>query len=90
MMERPTGSYKFAYLLVGLGIGAAIGLLFAPKSGEETRDLIAEKGRDGAQWVTDRSNELSKAVQSAAKDAGRKMDRLAKASNDLAEKIGLA
>lgn len=77
-----------SYLLVGLGIGAAIGLLFAPKVGEETRDLIAGKTHDGAQWIADRSNELSKAVQNAARDAGHKMDRLAKASNGLADKIG--
>lgn len=78
------------YLLVGLGIGAAVGILFAPKSGEETRDLIVDKTRDSAQWVTDRSNELSKAMQSAAKDAGRKIDRLAKASNGLAGRVGLS
>ncbi|MGH9453014.1 MAG: YtxH domain-containing protein [Terriglobia bacterium] len=75
--------------MVGLGIGAAVALLFAPKTGEETRDLIAGKTREGAQWVTDRSNELGKTVQNAAKDTGRKMDRLAKASNGLADKLGL-
>ncbi len=88
-MANESSSSKFTYLLVGLGIGAALALLFAPKTGEETRDLIADKTRDGAQWVTDRSNELGKAVQSVARDAGRKIDRLAKASNGLADRIGL-
>ena len=26
--------------LMGLGVGVAIGMLFAPKSGQETRDMI--------------------------------------------------
>ena len=89
-MANESSSHKLTYLLVGLGIGAAVGILFAPKSGEETRDLIVDKTRDSAQWVTDRSNELSKAMQSAAKDAGRKIDRLAKASNGLAGRVGLS
>ena len=39
----PNGSY----FLVGLGIGSLIGVLVAPKSGEETRKYIAKKAREG-------------------------------------------
>lgn len=34
---------KVLYLLAGTGIGAALGLLFAPKSGQEIRDTISNK-----------------------------------------------
>lgn len=37
------------WFLAGLGIGAAVGILYAPKTGEETRQQIldaAEQGRD--------------------------------------------
>jgi gas vesicle protein len=33
----------FGYLAAGLGIGAALSVFFAPKSGEETRKWIANK-----------------------------------------------
>ena len=34
------------YLAVGVGIGAALSILFAPRSGEETRKWAANKGFD--------------------------------------------
>ena len=36
----------FAYLASGVGIGAALSVLFAPRSGEETRKWVANKGFD--------------------------------------------
>ncbi len=32
--------------LVGLGIGSGLGVLFAPMSGEETRNTLSEKASD--------------------------------------------
>ena len=40
-------STKLTYLLVGVGIGAVIALLFAPKSGTELRGDIADATRKG-------------------------------------------
>ena len=37
----------FVYLVAGLGIGAAVSILLAPKSGAETRQWIANKCLDG-------------------------------------------
>ena len=34
---------KLAFFLVGLGIGALVGILFAPKSGDETREYLTGK-----------------------------------------------
>ena len=48
-MEENNSGAKIIYFLTGIGIGALIGILFAPQSGRETRDLIvnrAEEGRD--------------------------------------------
>jgi gas vesicle protein len=37
----------FAYMIAGLGIGAATAMLLAPKSGAETRQWIANRCLDG-------------------------------------------
>lgn len=59
-----SGTDKLTYLLIGGGIGALVALLFAPKSGVELREDIAdvtrkgvEKGREAAQVVGERAGE---------------------------------
>ena len=41
---------KLSYFFLGVGIGVAVGLLFAPKSGEETRELIRSKAGGGKDY----------------------------------------
>lgn len=54
-MERDN---KFSYFFLGLGIGVAVGILFAPKSGAETRELLKEKAEEGKEYVKRQSAEL--------------------------------
>jgi gas vesicle protein len=49
---------KFSYFFLGLGLGVAVGILFAPKSGEETRDLIRGKANEGKDYLRRRGDEL--------------------------------
>jgi len=49
----------FSWFLAGLGIGALIGVLYAPKSGRETRDDIASQAREGSEYLKQRSKEAS-------------------------------
>jgi gas vesicle protein len=49
---------KFSYFFLGLGLGVAVGLLFAPKSGPETRDLLRSKADEGKDYLKRRSNEV--------------------------------
>ncbi len=37
--------------LMGLGVGVAIGMLFAPKSGSETREFIKNKAGEGTDYL---------------------------------------
>lgn len=49
---------KFSYFAFGLGLGLAIGVLFAPKSGEETREFIRSKADEGKEFLRRRGEEL--------------------------------
>jgi gas vesicle protein len=49
---------KVSYFLVGLGIGAAIGILFAPSSGEETREFLSNKADQGRDYAQKKAREL--------------------------------
>jgi gas vesicle protein len=48
---------KLSYFFLGVGIGVAVGLLFAPKSGEETRELIRSKAGEGKDYLKRRGEE---------------------------------
>ncbi len=77
-MAENTGS-KISYFLVGLGIGALVGILFAPKSGEETREFLSQKAEEGKEYAQRKARELreraedlverSKQVASRQKDS---------------------
>jgi gas vesicle protein len=56
---------KFSYFFLGLGIGVAAGILFAPKSGEETRELLKEKAEEGKDYLKRRSEELKETAAEA-------------------------
>ena len=44
-----------ANFFLGLGIGVGLGMLFAPKSGDETRDLLMSKADDGKEYLKKQS-----------------------------------
>jgi gas vesicle protein len=49
---------KVSYFLVGLGVGALMGVLFAPKSGEDTRDYLSKRADDGREFAQKKAREL--------------------------------
>jgi gas vesicle protein len=49
---------KFTYFVLGFGIGVAVGILFAPQSGEETRQLLRTKADEGKDYLKKRSEAL--------------------------------
>jgi gas vesicle protein len=57
-MSENNSASNLGFFLAGLGIGAVLALLFAPQSGKETRDLIAQKASESRDYVTSKSREL--------------------------------
>ena len=74
---------KLSYFFLGLGIGVAVGILFAPKAGEETRELIKSKAEDSKEYLKRRSDDLreqASGLVDRGKDAvARQKDQLAAA-----------
>lgn len=42
---------SFVWFLAGLSLGALVGVLFAPRSGQETRDAIKDAAEEGAESI---------------------------------------
>ena len=49
----------FGWFLAGLGLGALVGVLYAPKSGRETREDIVSTAKDGTEYVKVRAREVA-------------------------------
>jgi len=47
----------FSSFLLGLGVGIGIGMLFAPKSGADTRQFIKDKTGEGTDFIKQRASE---------------------------------
>jgi gas vesicle protein len=69
--------------LLGLGVGVGIGMLFAPKSGQETRQIIKDKAGEGTDFIKQRSNDLKQSasewVDKGKEALGRQRDNIADA-----------
>jgi gas vesicle protein len=48
--------------LLGLGVGVGIGMLFAPKSGQETRELLRAKAGEGTDYLRQRGNDVKQSA----------------------------
>jgi gas vesicle protein len=64
-MEERSG---IGYFLLGLGIGVAAGILWAPRSGEETRQLLADRAGDSADYLRSRAQDGSEYVKNRTDD----------------------
>lgn len=75
-MEERSG---FGYFLLGLGIGVAAGILWAPKTGEETRQFLADRAGEGAEYLKNRTQEGKEYLR-------QRTDDLKDSASDLYEK----
>ena len=69
--------------LLGLGVGVGIGMLFAPKSGQETREIIKNKAGEGTDYLKQRSADLKNTanewVDKGKEALGRQRDNISDA-----------
>jgi len=78
IVEEEDNSLPF--FLLGVGLGVVAGILFAPQSGEQTRQLILDKTEEGVDYVKRRSTELqetaAEALERGKKTIQRRKDTL--------------
>jgi len=61
-MSEEKQSSGFSWFLAGLGLGALIGVLYAPKAGRETREELMSSAREGTEFLRQRGREAADQV----------------------------
>jgi gas vesicle protein len=67
-----SGGSGVLWFLAGIGIGTAVGVLFAPKAGRETRDSLMSAAEEGRGRMTDSARRVQEQAQQWA-DRGREV-----------------
>ncbi|HXM68822.1 MAG TPA: YtxH domain-containing protein [Candidatus Acidoferrum sp.] len=77
MSDRDGNS--FVWFLAGLGVGAAVGLLYAPQSGSETREGLRARAEEGRDYMKTRArdarNQASEWVDKGREVVGQQKDQ---------------
>lgn len=55
MSDRDGSS--FGWFLAGLGLGAVVGVMYAPRSGSETREVLRARAEEGREYMKNRARE---------------------------------
>ena len=68
LVHQRNWSNKFTTFAVGVGIGALVGLLFAPASGKKTRNYITRTAKHGLDDAASTGKRLSRRAQETVDD----------------------
>jgi gas vesicle protein len=58
MMAHENGGSKLIWFIAGVAIGASLALLYAPKTGRETRRYIEKKTEEGREAIAETGKEI--------------------------------
>lgn len=61
-MSDRDSSNNFMWFLAGLGFGALLGVLYAPRSGRETREALRNSAQEGKEYIRKHGREAREAM----------------------------
>src|ERR1700686_1196721 len=67
---------------LGLGIGIGVGFLFAPKSGEETRDMLMSKADEGTDYLRKQASDIRESASDIVEKGRGAVNRQKEILND--------
>ena len=79
-----------AYLVAGLGIGAALSIFLAPKSGAETRQWIADKCLNGLETANEKVRQTRLQVKDMMDQGQQKISEAVDAGREAVAKSKMA
>jgi gas vesicle protein len=68
-------SKGLSYFFLGLGVGVALGMVFAPQAGAETRGLLRNKAQEGGDYIRRRGEELRESASGVVERSREYVDR---------------
>jgi len=77
-MTEEGNRYGLAWFVAGISVGALVGILYAPRSGRETREGIANGAREGSDYLRNRA-------QNAVDEMGNLVSKTKERIHDYAE-----
>ncbi len=75
MAEKDTGASFAIGFLLGAVVGVAIGFLYAPKAGQETRAMLKEKAETAAEKAKETAEKAKEAAMAAEHRVEEKLGR---------------
>ncbi|MGH9449129.1 MAG: YtxH domain-containing protein [Terriglobia bacterium] len=87
-MARQCSGGGALYFLAGLGIGAAAGLLLAPQSGGETREMINRKVERGREFVTSQQEAVRRKAEDLMAEGRKRAEGLKGKAKEWADRTG--
>src|SRR6266436_2040049 len=88
--EKSTAGTAVTFLMIGIGAGALIALLLAPKTGKQMRKELRRKYDDARDTLQDWSEDARDRVQDVVERSADWADELREAAREKAAPIGKA
>jgi gas vesicle protein len=82
MNGRIKWTESISAFVFGFGVGAAFGVLFAPRSGDDTREYIVETAKDGVDRAVGAAQKLTQRAQQGVEEARARVRRAKKVGED--------